>query len=124
MQAVRQANQPQIDLHSTFLLFVYCLDCNLAHLPLDLQEILIKKLDVRCKRNRSYGWKKVGEAFEIPIDDLRYLKLEYKRDTGSPTSKLLEILGITKKKTISDLVTVLEGPELRRTDISSIITLT
>lgn len=99
-------------------------DCNLAHLPLDLQEILIKKLDVRCKRNRFYGWKKVGEAFEIPIDDLRYLKLEYKRDTGSPTSKLLEILGITKKKTISDLVTVLEGPELRRTDISSIITLT
>jgi len=37
---------------------------------------------------------------------------------------LLEILGITKKKSISDLVTVLESPELRRTDISSIITLT
>ena len=109
---------------SGYLLFVYCLDCNLAHLPLDLQEILIKKLDVRCKRKRSYGWKTVGEAFEIPNDDLRYLKLEYKRDTGSPTSKLLEILGITKKKTISDLVAVLRGPELRRPDISSIITLT
>ena len=96
----------------------------MAHLPLDLQEILIKKLDVRCKRKRSYDWKKVGEAFEIPDDDLRYLKLEYKRDTGSPTSKLLEILGITKEKTISDLVAVLEGPGLRRPDISSIISLT
>ena len=83
----------------------------------------MKKLDVRCKRRRSYGWKKVGEAFQIPIDDLRFLKLEYKRDTGSPTLKLLEILGITKNKSISDLVAVLEGPELRRPDISSIILL-
>ena len=86
----------------------------MAHLPFDLKEILIKKLDVRCERQRSYGWKKVGEAFEIATDDQRYLKMEYKRNTGSPKLKLLEILGITKNKTISDLVTVLEGPEVRR----------
>ena len=86
--------------------------------------MLMKKLDVRCKTQRSYGWKKVGGAFKIPIDDLRFLKLEYKRETGSPTLKLLEILGITKEKTISDLVAVLEGPELRRPDVSSIIMLT
>ena len=96
----------------------------MAYLPLDLQEILKKKLDVRCGRQRSYGWKKVGEAFQIPTDDLKYLKLEYKRETGSPTLRLLEILGMNKTKTISDLVTVLEGPELRRPDISSIIILT
>ena len=96
----------------------------MAHLPFDLQEILIKKLDVRCERQRSYGWKNVVEAFEIVIDNQWYLKMEHKKNTGSPNLKLLEILGITKNKTISDLVTVLEGPEVRRPDISSIITLT
>ena len=105
-------------------MFAYLIDLNLAHLPLDLQDILMKKLDVRCKRQRFYGWKKVGEAFQIPIDDLRYLELEYQRDTGSPTLQLLEILGRTKKKTIDDLVTVLEGPDLRRPDITAIIMLT
>ena len=100
------------------------LDCNLAHLPLDLQEILKKKLDVYCERQGSYGWTKVGEAFQIPTDDLKFLELEYKREAGSPTLSLLEMLGVTKKKTISDLVTVLESPEVRRPDIFSVIILT
>ena len=83
----------------------------------------MKKLDVHGKGERFYGWQRIGAEFEIHIDDLRYLKLEYKRDNGSPTVKLLEILGITKNKTISDLVTVLEIPKVNRFDITSLIKL-
>ena len=54
-------------------MFVYLSDCNLLYLPLDLEEILKKKLDARYERQRSYGWKKVGEAFQNPTDDLKYL---------------------------------------------------
>ena len=85
--------------------------------------MLMKKLDVHGKGERFYGWQRIGAEFEIHIDDLRYLKLEYKRDNGSPTVKLLEILGITKNKTISDLVTVLEIPKVNRFDITSLIKL-
>lgn len=100
-------------------------NCNLAALPLDLQEILVKKLDVRVRRkgHRFYGWQKVGAAYKVPTDDLRYLKLEYKRDTGSPTSKLLEILGITRGITISNFVSVLGGPDVNRPDVASVIKL-
>ena len=85
--------------------------------------MLMKKLDVHRKGERFYGWQRIGAEFKIHIDDLRYLKLEYKRDNGSPTIKLLEILGITKNKTISDLVKVLESPKVNRFDITSLIKL-
>ena len=45
---------------------------------------------------------------------------EHKRDAGSPTSKLLEILGITTQDHLSSRDRA-GGPELRRLDISSII---
>ncbi|XP_068694561.1 uncharacterized protein [Montipora foliosa] len=98
-------------------------DCNLAQLPLNLQEILMKKLDVRCK-GRYYGWQKVGAAFKVDIDDMRYLELEYKKDNGSPTLRLLELLGIERNKTISDLVILLKSSKIKRFDITSKIKLT
>lgn len=97
---------------------------NLADLPFHVEEFLIKKLDVRCPGQRFYGWQKVGEAFHIDKDDLRYLKIEYKRDNGSPTSKLFEMLGKTQNRNVSDLVEVLRSPERRRSDIVSVIKLT
>ena len=92
-------------------------------LPPNLEDFLVKKLDVR-RRGQRDGWKKVGEVFNINRDDLRYLKLEYRRDNGSPTGKLLEMLGKTKNKTISDLVEVLKSPGVSRPDITSVIKLT
>lgn len=99
-------------------------DANLADLPFHVEEFFIKKLDVRCPGQRFYGWQKVGEAFHIDKDDLRYLKIEYKRDNGSPTSKLFEMLGKTQNRNVSDLVEVLRSPERRRSDIVSVIKLT
>ena len=93
-------------------------------LPLTLEDFLVKKLDVRYRGQRFYGWQKVGTVFKISRDDLRYLKIEYKRDNGSPTSKLLEMLGKAKNITISDLVEVLESSDVNRLDITSVIKLT
>ena len=93
-------------------------------LPLNLEDFLVKKLDVRRKGQRFYGWQKVGAVFNIRRDDLRYLKIEYKRDNGSPTSKLLEMLGKAKNRTISDLMDVLKSSDVNRLDITSVIKLT
>ncbi|CAH3042508.1 unnamed protein product, partial [Porites lobata] len=107
-----------------FLSLMYSLYVNLADLPFHVEEFFIKKLDVRCPGQRFYGWQKVGEAFHIDKDDLRYLKIEYKRDNGSPTSKLFEMLGKKQNRNVSDLVEVLRSPERRRSDIVSVIKLT
>ncbi len=96
-------------------------DLKLSELPSDLEDQLVKKLDVRRKGERLYGWKKVGTAFNIGSDVLDYLELEYKRDNGSPTSKLLSLLG-TKGKTLSDLVNVLKSPKVKLPDVASLIT--
>ncbi|KAJ7383299.1 hypothetical protein OS493_029264 [Desmophyllum pertusum] len=93
----------------------------LSEIPPDLEDQLVKKLDVRRKGERLYGWQKVGEEFEIGSDDLEYLKIEYKRENGSPTSKLLSILGISKGKTVSDLVNVLKRPKVKLADVASLI---
>ncbi len=58
----------------------------------------------------------------IGSDDLEYLKIEYKRDNGSPTSKLLSILGISKGKTVSDLMNVLRSSKVKLPDVASLIT--
>ena len=86
--------------------------------------MLVKKLDVRRKGERFYGWQKLGAEFKVDIDDLRYLKIEYKRDNGSPTSKLLEILGITKNATMSELVDILNSAKVNRPDVTTLIKLT
>ena len=83
----------------------------------------MKKLDVR-RKGRYNGWQKVGAAFKVNIDDMRYLELEYKKDNGSPTLKLLELLGITRNKSISDLVILLKSSKIKRFDITSNIKLT
>ncbi|XP_078358137.1 uncharacterized protein LOC144642904 [Oculina patagonica] len=94
----------------------------LSEIPPDLEDLLVKKLDVRCKGERLYGWQKVGAVFKIANHDLDYLKLEYKRDNGSPTSKLLCLLGISKGKTVSDLMNVLKSPKVKLPDVASVIT--
>ena len=81
-------------------------------------------MDVRYKGQHFYCWQKVGIEFKISRLDLRYLKIEYKRDNGSPTSKLLEMLGKAKGKTISDLMDVLKSPKVNRPDITTFIKLT
>jgi len=99
-------------------------ELNLAALPTNLEEFLVKKMDVRYKGQHFYCWQKVGTEFKISRLDLRYLKIEYKRDNGSPTSKLLEMLGKAKGKTISDLMDVLKSPKVNRPDITTFIKLT
>lgn len=98
----------------------HLLDLNLSEMPPDLDHLLVKKLDVRRRGERRYGWQKVGAAFKISKDDLEYLKIEYKRDNGSPTSTLLSILG-TKGKTVSDLVNVLRSPKVKLANVASLI---
>lgn len=98
----------------------HLLDLNLSEMPPDLDYLLVKKLDVRRRGERRYGWQKVGAAFKISKDDLEYLKIEYKRDNGSPTSTLLSILG-TKGKTVSDLVNVLRSPKVKLANVASLI---
>ncbi|KAJ7383298.1 hypothetical protein OS493_029263 [Desmophyllum pertusum] len=93
----------------------------LSEIPQDLEDRLVKKLDVRRKGERRYGWQKVGAEFKICNDDLEYLKIEYKRENGSPTSTLLSILGIRKGKTVSDLVNVLQRPKVKLADVASLI---
>ena len=96
-------------------------DLNLSEIPPDLEDLLVKKLDVRRKDERLYGWQKVGAAFNVDSDDLEYLTLEYKRDNGSPTSKLLSILGISRCKTVSDLVNVLKRRKVKLLDVASLV---
>ena len=100
------------------------LDLNLSRLPPDLEDLLAMKLDIRRKGERSPGWRKVGAEFKVNHDHLRYLDIEYKRDNGSPTVKLLQILGMNSNKTIADLVEVLKGPKVNRYDIANLIILT
>lgn len=93
----------------------------LSELPPDLEDILVERLDVRRKGERFYGWQEVGAAFKICRDELRHLKIEYKRENGSPTSKLLLKLGTCKCATVSDLVNVLNGRRVNRPDIASLV---
>lgn len=95
-------------------------DLHLSEMPPDLDYLLVKNLDMRRKGERRYGWQKVGAAFKISKDDLEYLKIEYKRVNGSPTSTLLSILG-TKGRTVSDLENVLRSPKVKLPKIASLI---
>ena len=98
----------------------HLLDLNLSEMPPDLDNLLVKNLDVHCRGERRYGWQKVRAAFKISKKDLEYLKIEYKRDNGSPTSTLLAILG-TKGKTVSDLENVLRSPKVKLPNVASLI---
>ena len=91
----------------------------LSELPPDLEVLLVEKLDVRRKGESFYGWQKVGAAFKICRDELRHLNIEYKRENGSPTSKLLLKLGTSKCATISDLINVLKSRKVNRPDVAS-----
>ena len=73
-----------------------------------LEDFLVKKLDVPLEGGRLYGWQHLGRACGISKDDLKYLELAYKRDGGSPTKELLEMLGCKGKK-LSDVEDVLQG---------------
>ena len=88
-------------------------------MPLDLENLLIKKLDVR-REDRLYGWEKVGTAFGIEKVDLEYLETSYQRKGGSPTKDLLDMLGCQGKK-MSDLVNVLKSPTVDYPDIALLI---
>ena len=89
-------------------------DLNLCEIPPDLEDILVKRLDVPHDRsgNNAYGWVKVGNAAGISRHELRFYKTEYQRPNGSPTKPLLEKLG-SQGKTISYLKDVLQAPEVQ-----------
>ena len=61
---------------------------------------------------RLFGWQQLGTAFGISKDDLKYLEIACKRDGGSPTKELLEILG-SKGKRVSDVVEVLQKMSIK-----------
>ena len=92
----------------------------MSNLPLDLEDILIKKLDVRQKGEFLYGWQKLSKAFGIKKEDIDYIEIAYKRPGGSPTKDLLEILACRGKK-ISDLVKALKSPQVNFPDIALLI---
>jgi len=92
----------------------------LSEIPADLEELLIKKLDVRRSGERLNGWQKIGTAFGIRRDDLKYLENAYKKDGGSPTKELLEKLS-TQGKSVSDLVNVLKSSNVNYPDLALLI---
>ena len=71
----------------------------------DLEDILVKKLDVRHKG--QYGWKKVGSALGIDQLNLEYWETAYYcgMPTNSPTKELLETLKTRRPDlTVADLI--------------------
>ena len=97
-------------------------DLNLCEIPPDLEDILVKRLDVPHGRsgNNAYGWVKVGNAAGISRHDLTFFKTEYQRPNGSPTKLLLEKLG-SQGKTISYLIDVLQAPEVQLDNVAASI---
>ena len=82
----------------------------------DFSEYLQKKLDKEQRGQRN--WYNVGIKLEVPKDDLNDLKLEYKKDHGSPTSCLLGILAARgeDEPTVKDFLETLR--QLGRKDIA------
>ena len=100
---------------------LYISDFRLSEIPHDLEDMLIMKLDAPNKaESESYGWQKVGRAFNIQQFKLEYFKVEYLRPNGSPTKLLLEDLGC-KGKTICDLIDVLQKPRVKLHEIAELI---
>ena len=96
-------------------------DLALCELPPTLENILIKKLDVPHEFKGEYGWKKLGQAFEIDNDDLTYLETAYKRSVGSPTKELLEILDKNQCRTVGEVLNKLKGSHVNRPDVAWLI---
>lgn len=105
---------------TTRTIYSYVAGFLLSKIHGDLEELLIKKLDVRRSGERLYGWQKIGTAFGIRRDDLKYLENAYKKDGGSPTKELLEKLN-TQGKSVSDLVNVLKSPNVNYPDLALLI---
>ena len=101
----------------------FFLDLNLGEIPPDLEDILVKRLDVLHGRsdNNEYGWVKVGNAAGISGHELKFYKTEYQRPNGSPTKLLLEKLG-SQGKTISYLIDVLKAPVVQLDSVAASIT--
>ena len=91
---------------------------SLSNLPEDLIDFLIKMLDVIWHGQLS--WKKLGIKMGIPLIDVNYLEVDYKREAGSPTRSLLERLGVDGK-TLNDLMAALCSPSVGRCDIVNTI---
>ena len=85
--------------------------------PYQVEVILTDSLDVtqRCVKN----WWDVGRTLGIPVSELRSVKQEYKREDGSPTKCLLEIL---RTRNVVSLRTFVETThKLNRHDICKAI---
>lgn len=91
----------------------------LSELPLPLESILVKTLDLRHKG--EYGWKKLGKAFGINKVDLEYLETAYQRSVESPTKELLEILDKSHRATVGDLLNKLKGSHVNQPTIAQLI---
>ena len=105
---------------TTRTIYSYVAGFPLSEIPADLEELLIKKLDVRRSGERLNGWQKIGTAFGIRRDDLKYLENAYKKDGGSPTKELLEKLS-SQGKSVSDLVNVLKSSNVNYPDLALLI---
>jgi len=101
-------------------IYSYVAGFSLLEIPPELEELLIKKLDVRRNGERLYGWQKVGTGFGIGRDDLKYLEIAYKRDAGSPTKELLDMLSC-QGRNVSDLVNVLKSRSVNYPDVALLI---
>jgi len=97
---------------------------NITGLPLvdlspTLENELIKRLDVRHKG--EYGWKKLGNAFDVDKDDLKYLETAYQRSVESPTKDLLDILDKSQCRTVGEVLNKLKGSYVNRPDVVQFI---
>ena len=95
-----------------YIYYFSFLTAPLSDISPQLEDLLIKKLDVPLEGGRLYGWQQLGTAFGISKDVLKYLEIAYKRDNGSPTKELLEILG-SEGKRVSDVAEVLQKMRIK-----------
>lgn len=86
---------------------------DLKNLPFEVEK-LIKRLD--CRSRGLSNWHDIGRKFNVPVEDLEQLELEYQRTAGSPMKGLLDILHTKHSTNLQGLVMVLL--KLERKDIA------
>lgn len=93
---------------------------NLEDIPLDLEDVIAKKLDHCRNGERLTGWEKVGVKFHVDQDVLKNLNNEFKSPGGSPTKALLWYLG-SRGRNVAELVNALKSPDVNYKDVAIIV---
>ena len=97
-------------------MFINIAGVRLSDIPLDLEDIIVKTLEVTCRG--QYGWKKVGKVLGVNQDNLNYWE-NLKSMEKPATGQLLETIKATHPEfTIIDLMDTLRSPEVQLPEVA------